>query len=123
MELRAGPPWVFPLAPGTTPKEAGDMCALQLDKEGGACVLSDSTLCSGEGEGAGGELSLSFWIRTIDTRTNCEILSFATAAAPKEVHLSCPGEFVSHTLKNSLTPLFVHVYSLLFLRQARWSCT
>jgi hypothetical protein len=120
VELRVGTQWVAPLAPGTTPKEAGDMCALQLDKEGGACVLSDFPFCSGEGEGVGGELSLSFWIRTIDTRTNCEILSFATAAAPKEVLLTRPGEFLSRLLE---AQPFVHVHSPLFLRQGRWSYT
>ena len=66
------------LPPGTSPKAAGDLCALQLEKQGGgadepACVLTDFTVKHAEEEGGGdlGELSLSMWIRSVDTGAAC----------------------------------------------------
>ena len=55
-----------------------DLCALQLDKHGGGadepvCVLTDFTAKHAEDDGSGdlGELSLSMWIRSVDTGTAC----------------------------------------------------
>jgi hypothetical protein len=64
------------LPPGTSPKAAGDLCALQLEKQGGGadepvCVLTDFTAKHAEEEGDLGELSLSMWIRTVDTGAAC----------------------------------------------------
>ena len=55
-----------------------DLCALQLDKHGGGadepvCVLTGFTAKHTEEDGGGdlGELSLSMWIRSVDTGTAC----------------------------------------------------
>ncbi len=117
LQLRTGVEWIPQHPPGSTPKEDGDVCALQLERGygggggQGSCVMKDLTLCpesAGDG-GQGGkdmsigrELSMSFWIRSTDCGVGVVgvILSFATSSAPKEVFVAGPCALEIHIAGN-----------------------
>ena len=109
LTLRAGVEWMPQYPPGSIPKEAGDMCALQLSRSGGggggqgSCVSSDFALSSevlGEKGPGSKDLSISFWVRSIDSGIGAAILSFATTSAPKEIFLAGPSALEIHIAGN-----------------------
>lgn len=93
VELRKGVVWLPPHAPGTTPKSAGDFCALQLDKaqvgQASCLVLTDFALGTNHADSqagmAGRSLTLSMLIRTSGHEdASATLVSWTAGALSKE---------------------------------------
>jgi hypothetical protein len=100
VELRAGVVWAPPIAPGTVPKEEGELCALYLGRGGpekASCEFRLCDLAPGSEQAVHGisDLSISFWIRTCDAGNDSVVLSFSTANEPHAILVARPGAVFS----------------------------